>query len=219
MGNITCERLDLDHPIITARPSLPTLLQQRASRQPDAAAYPFIDYELDPAGLAETITWSQLYRRTLVVAQELRRCGSPGDRVAIMAPEGLDYIAAFLGALQADYIPVPLPAPNFRIHDERICSVLRDCSPSVILTTSPIVDDVTRYARTQDPSHPSGGTCVIEVDSLDLDSPRRLDPSHAAHHHNTAYLQYTSGSTRQPAGVMVSHRNVLANLEQMCSVS
>ena len=219
MGNITCERLDLDHPIVTTRPSLPTLLHQRASRQPDAAAYTFIDYELDPAGFAETITWSQLHQRTLIVAEELRRCGSAGDRVAIMAPEGLDYVAAFLGALQADFIAVPLPAPEFPIHDERISSVLRDCSPSVILTTSPFVDDVTRYARTQDPGRPSRSKPVIEVDSLDLDSHRQLDPIHSAHHHNTAYLQYTSGSTRQPVGVMVSHRNVLANLDQMCSVS
>jgi long-chain fatty acid adenylase/transferase FadD26 len=219
MSGITCERLDLDHPIVTTRPSLPTLLQQRASRQPDAAAYTFIDYELDPSGVAETITWSQLHRRTLVVAEELRRYGSAGDRVAIMAPEGLDYVAAFLGALQADFIAVPLPAPELRIHDDRISSALQDCSPSVILTTSPIVDDIARYVRAQDPCRPGRRACVIEVDSLDLDSPRQLDPIHSAHHHNTAYLQYTSGSTRQPAGVMVSHRNVLASLEQMSRIS
>jgi long-chain fatty acid adenylase/transferase FadD26 len=217
MSNITCELLD--HPIVTTRPSLPALLLQRASRQPDAAAYTFIDYELDPAGFAETVTWSQLARRTLAIAEELRGCGSAGDRAAILAPQGLDYIAAFLGALLAGFIAVPLPAPEFAIHDERISAALRDCSPSVILTTSPIVDDVTRHARSQDPSQPGQSTCVIEVDSLDLDSPRQLDPIPSVHHHNTAYLQYTSGSTRQPAGVMVSHRNVLANLDQMCNVS
>ncbi|MBV8861753.1 MAG: AMP-binding protein [Mycobacterium sp.] len=217
MSNATCERLD--HPIVTTRPSLPALLLQRAARQPDAAAYTFIDYEQDPAGFAETVTWSQVHRRTLAVADELRRYGSAGDRAAILAPEGLDYIAAFLGALLAGFIAVPLPAPDFRIHDERILAALRDCSPSIILTTSSMVDDVTRYARLQDHSHPSRRMCVIEVDSLDFDSPRYLDPIYSAHHHNTAYLQYTSGSTRQPAGVMVSHRNVLANLDQMCNVS
>ncbi len=217
MDNITCERLD--HPIVTTRPSLPALLLQRAARQPDAAAYTFIDYELDPAGFAETVTWSQIHRRTLAVAEELRRHGSAGDRAAILAPEGLDYIAAFLGALLAGFIAVPLPAPEFRTHHERISAALLDCSPSVILTTSAIGDDVARYARSQDPGHASRSMCVIEVDSLKADSPRQLDPIHSAHHHNTAYLQYTSGSTRQPAGVMVSHRNVLANLDQMCSVS
>lgn len=216
MSSIACEQLD--HPIVTTRPSLPALLLQRAARQPDAAAYTFIDYELNPAGFAETVSWSQVHQRTLAVASELRRCGSAGDRAAILAPEGLDYIAAFLGALLAGFIAVPLPAPEFGIHDERISAALRDCSPSVILTTSPIVDDVTRYAASQDPG-PNREMCVVEVDSLDVDSPRQFDPIQSAHHHNTAYLQYTSGTTRQPAGVMVSHRNVLANLDQMCSVS
>jgi long chain fatty acid CoA FadD26 len=216
MNYLTCEQLD--HPIVTTRPSLPALLLQRAARQPHAAAYTFIDYELNPAGFAETVTWSQVHQRTLAVASELRRYGSAGDRAAILAPEGLDYIAAFLGALLAGFIAVPLPAPEFRIHDERISAALRDCSPSVILTTSRIVDDVTRYAQSRAPGHPGRKICVIEVDSLDVDSPRQLDPIHSAHHHNTAYLQYTSGSTRQPAGVMVSHRNVLANLDQMCRV-
>jgi long-chain fatty acid adenylase/transferase FadD26 len=204
-----------DHPIATTGSSLPALLQQRAGRQPDAAAYTFIDYAMDPVGFAETITWSRLHRRTLVVAEELRRSASAGDRVAVLAPEGLDYIAGFLGALQAGCIAVPLPAPEFRIHDERISAALQDCSPSVILTTSSIVDDVARFARNPDRKR---ATCVLEVDALDLDSPCRLDPSNYTHH-NTAYLQYTSGSTRQPAGVIVSHHNVIANLEQLCSVS
>ncbi len=217
MSNITPEQLD--HPIVTTRPSLPALLLQRAARQPHAAAYTFIDYERNPVGFAQTVTWSQVHQRTLAVASELRRSGSAGDRAAILAPEGIDYIAAFLGALLAGFIAVPLPAPEFGIHDERISAALRDCSPSVILTTSTIVDDVTRYARSQGTSDLNRRMSVIEVDSLDLDSPRQFDPIHSAHHHNTAYLQYTSGSTRQPAGVMVSHRNVLANLDQMCSVS
>jgi long-chain fatty acid adenylase/transferase FadD26 len=204
-----------DTVIATTRSSLPALLQERASRSPDAIAYTFVDYELDPVGFAETITWSQLYRRTLVVAEELRRCGSAGDRVAILAPEGLEYIAALLGALQAGFIAVPLPAPEFQVHDERISSALGDCAPTVILTTSAIVDDITPYMRT---GQRGAGASVIEVDALDLDSPREVDPALFAHQ-QTAYLQYTSGSTRQPAGVIVSHHNVIANLEQMCSVS
>lgn len=202
-------------PIAAARASLPALLHERARRQPDAPAYTFVDHEMDPAGFAETITWSQLRRRTLVVAEELRRCGSVGDRVAISAPEGLDYIAAFLGALQAGFIAVPLPAPEFRVHDERISAALRDCSPAVILTTSSAANEVTGYARAD---HRGRRASVIEVDALDLDRPGGRDPIQSSHP-DAAYLQYTSGSTRAPAGVVVSHRNVIANLEQMCSVS
>ena len=97
--------------------------------------------------------------------------------------------------------------------DERVSGALRDCSPVAILTTSAVVGDVMPYAGAQ----PGGSApAVIEIDALDLDSPRRLD-ANVGPHPKTAYLQYTSGSTRQPAGVVVSHRNVIANVGQIFS--
>ena len=140
----TEQNLHEGNAIAMSQSSLPALLQERASQQPDATAYTFVDYEIDPAGFAECLTWAQLHQRALVVAEELRLCGSIGDRAAILAPQGLDYIVAFLGALQAGFIAVPLPLPQFRVHDQRVSSALRDCSPSVILTTSSAVDDVTK---------------------------------------------------------------------------
>jgi len=191
--------------------SLTALLQERASRQPDATAYTFIDYEADPNGFAESLTWAQVHHRAQVVAEELRMCGSSGDRAAILAPQGLEYIVAFLGALQAGFIAVPLLVPMFGVHDERVASALRDCSPSVILTASSAIGDVAQYVRAE------GGHSaprVLEVDSLDLDSPRAFDPIRGSHQ-SVAYLQYTSGSTRQPAGVVISHENVMRNFEQV----
>ena len=79
-----------------------------------------MDYDQERAGVAESLTWSQLYRRALNLAQELRLRGSTGDRAVILAPQGLDYIAAFLGALQAGFT-VPLrfrwvaPATNVSV--------------------------------------------------------------------------------------------------------
>jgi acyl-CoA synthetase (AMP-forming)/AMP-acid ligase II len=126
---------------------------------------------------------------------------------------GLDYIVAFLGTMQAGQIAVPLSVPLGGVSDERVSSVLGDASPSVILATSPLAGTVAEYVKSQSgASAPS----VVEVDLLDLDGPTRSGagfedlPS-------TAYLQYTSGSTRQPAGVMMSHGNVLANFEQATS--
>jgi long chain fatty acid CoA FadD26 len=100
--------------------SIPAVLRERARRQPDARAYTFIDYELDPAGDSETLTWFQVHRRVQVVAAELASCGSPGDRVAILAPQGLEYIVGVLGAMEAGFIAVPLSAPQFGAHDERV---------------------------------------------------------------------------------------------------
>lgn len=192
--------------------SVQDVLRERAGMQPNDAAFTFVDYEHDWAGIAETLTWSQMYRRTLNVAHELRHCASSGDRAVILAPQGLDYIAAFLGALEAGLIAVPLSPPAGGAHDERVHSVLHDTSPSVLLATSSVVGDVAKYAQSRsDGSGPS----VIEIDSLDLQRSRVT--LRRGNRPATAYLQYTSGSTRRPAGVMVSHKNLLANFRQIMS--
>ena len=189
--------------------SLPGLLEDRAIRHAGDAAYTFVDYDVDPAGFAETFTWDQMHRRSLVVAEQLSAVATPGDRVAILAPQGMDYIIGFLGALQAGLIAVPLSVPHFGVHDERVSSVLQDCSPAAILTVSAAVGEVSKYAMDGGGAAPE----IIEVDALDLDSPtqfRAIDSAPTA----TAYLQYTSGSTRRPAGVMVTHQNVTTNIQQ-----
>jgi long-chain fatty acid adenylyltransferase FadD28 len=193
--------------------SIPAVLRERASLQPNDTAFTFVDYDEDWNGVATSLTWSQLYRRTLNVARELQRCGSTGERAVILAPQGLDYIVAFLGAMQAAQIAVPLSVPLGGVSDERVSSVLHDASPSVILTTSRVAGTVAEYVKSQ-----SGASAasVVEVDLLDLDAPTGSGAG-CENHPSTAYLQYTSGSTRQPAGVMMSHRNLLANFEQLTS--
>ncbi|HEX2286357.1 MAG TPA: AMP-binding protein, partial [Mycobacterium sp.] len=191
--------------------SITSVLRERASLQPDDIAFTFVDYEQETNGVAHTLTWAQLNRRVRSLAHELRLHGSIGDRAVILAPQGLDYVVAFLATLQAGLIGVPLSVPIVGAHDERVSAVLRDASPTVILTTSPVAGNVAEYAV---PQGERPAPAVVEVDSLDLDSRRRSgsarEPLPA-----TAYLQYTSGSTRTPAGVMVSNRNLTANFEQI----
>src|SRR5271163_4650943 len=191
--------------------SVPVLLRERASLQPDDTAFTFIDYEQDWAGVAESLTWPQLYRRALNVARELRLCASPGDRAVILAPQGLDYIVAFLGALQAGLIAVPLSVPLGGVSDARVDSVLRDASPAAFLTTSSVIGEVTRHVT---PQPGESAQSVIEVDLLNLDAPIRSDAGED-NYQTTEYLQYTSGSTRQPAGVMISYTNLQVNFEQL----
>ena len=193
--------------------SLSAVVRERASLQPNDIAFTYIDYERDWEGFAETLTWLQFYRRTLNVAHQLRFCGTTGDRAVILAPQGLDYIVAFLGAMEAGRIPVPLSLPMGGATDERVSSVLQDASPSVVLTTSSVVDLLAGHIR-QDAGTPAPS--IIEVDQLDAAQThgRRVngngDPT-------IAYLQYTSGSTRMPAGVMVTNENIRANFEQICA--
>ena len=193
--------------------SIPALLRGQASQQPHAPAFTFIDYELDPAGFTETLTWSQAYQRVQALAAEIASYGNAGDRVAILAPQGLEYIIGFLAAMAAGFIAVPLSVPLFGRHDERVSVALRDSSPVVTLTTSAVVREVIECVSAQ-----SGRSApaVIEIDALDLDSPPISPPDRNACT-RTALLQYTSGSTRQPAGVAVTHKNVIANLDQVIS--
>ena len=193
--------------------SLPAMLRQCVNLQPDGTAFTFIDYEQDWSGVTETLTWLQLYRRVLSVARELRLQASAGDRAVILAPQGVDYIVGFLGAMQAGLIAVPLLVPVGGATDERVDSVLRDASPTVILTTSSVIGVVVQQVTAR-PGEPV--PAIIEVDLLDLNSSAGFaagDESYPA----TAYLQYTSGSTREPAGVMMSHQNLLANFKQLMS--
>lgn len=134
----------------------------------------------------------------------------------IVAPQGLEYIVGFLGALEAGLIPVPLAVPFGGATDERIDSVLRDAVPAAVLTTSPVTAAV---AQSVVPPTGQAAPSIIELDLLDLDAPIKPGAygsnSDSDDYQATAYLQYTSGSTRSPAGVMISYKNVLANLQQI----
>ncbi|OBH11474.1 acyl-CoA synthetase [Mycobacterium sp. E1747] len=187
------------------------MLHGRASMRPDDVAYTFTRYEDDRAGVPESLTWSQVARRTLNVAQELGPRGSVGDRAVILAPQGLDYITAFLGSMQAGLIAVPLPLPHRGSSHERVTAVLADTSPSVILTTSEVAEDVAEYV---DQTRMEDVPKIIEINSMNLD----VDGGSSvptADLPSLAYLQYSSGSTRTPTGVTVSHRNLQVNFEQL----
>ncbi|MDX1872149.1 AMP-binding protein [Mycolicibacterium sp. 120266] len=189
--------------------SLLTLLQEHAIANPDTEAFTFTDYDVDPNGVSQTLTWAQVHRRTVNAAHEFEQYGSPGDRALIIAPQGLDYIVAFLGAMQAGFIAVPLSVPVPGSHDERVSAVVADTSPVVVLTTSAVAHLASQYV-----DDGAAMIAVVSVDSLDLDRPvaGNAEPAQGS---DVAYLQYTSGSTRLPAGVMISHRNLQANYEQL----
>ncbi len=196
--------------------SIPAVLRERASLQPNDTAFTYIDYEQDWDGVPINLTWSQLYRRVLSLGEQLRSSGSTGDRALILAPQGLDYIVGFLGALQAGLVAVPLSVPYGGAHDDRTIAVLADTSPAVVLTTSAVIDSVNDAVR-RDERQPAPS--VVELDLLDLDSRQRpagpRPRMSAGDQSEFVYLQYTSGSTRTPAGVMVSNKNVFANFEQV----
>jgi acyl-CoA synthetase (AMP-forming)/AMP-acid ligase II len=190
--------------------SIPAILRERASLQPNDAAFTFIDYDTEWDGVEETLTWSQLQQRVVALAAEIREHAQIGDRVVILAPQSMSYILGFLASFEANVIAVPLSTPTMGAHDDRVAAVVKDARPTVLLTTTAIADAVAAYATSQDGAP---APVVLEIDGLDL-SVRRRSTSRRETPPETAYLQYTSGSTRTPAGVMVSQRNLFANFEQ-----
>ncbi|WP_439379420.1 fatty acyl-AMP ligase [Amycolatopsis lexingtonensis] len=149
----------------------------------------------DHAHAAEhTLTWAEFAARVRVVAGELRRAAEPGERVAILAGQELAYPLAFFGALAAGLVAVPLMVPSNATQAERLAGVLADSGARVWLTSSAVAGRL--------PAHDH----VVVVDELTGPGadPVFADPE------TPAYLQYTSGSTREPAGAVIPHRAIVA---------
>ncbi|MGW4104556.1 fatty acyl-AMP ligase [Streptomyces sp. NPDC004976] len=160
--------------------------------------------EPDSAGVHRTLSWQGLDARARAVAGQLQRTVRTGDRVALLLPQGLDYTAAFLGCLYAGVIAVPLFTPDLAGYAGRLAAVLDDCEPAHVLTDGPSREAVEGVT--------GGSLPVTAVDTLPQGPPATELPRPAPD--DVAYLQYTSGSTRTPAGVMVTHANVVANARQ-----
>ncbi|MEV6774160.1 long-chain-fatty-acid--AMP ligase FadD32 [Nocardia sp. NPDC051030] len=187
------------------------LVDMHAGANGDELAYRYIDYSRELDGEYHDITWNRFGVRLRAVAARLQQVTQPGDRVAILAPQGLDYIVAMYAAVYAGNIAVPLFDPDEQGHTDRLHAVLDDCTPSAILTVGSAaagVRDIFKHLPA--PQRPR----IIAVEAIpDNVGASWIRPKLAMD--DTAYLQYTSGSTRTPAGVEITHRAVGTNLLQM----
>ena len=181
------------------------LLQSRARRQASSLAYTFLQ---DGETETDRITFADLDLRARSIAAVLRKQVAPGSRVLLLFPPGLDYIAAFFGCMYAGAIAVPAyPPRNTRTLRglSRLKAIAEDCEPAAAL-----LDPHTKAAAPQIVTHIR---CLKNIawitplecspDSADLWRPPSLKPS------TPAFLQYTSGSTGSPRGVIVTHENLL----------
>ncbi|MDT7798411.1 MAG: hypothetical protein QOI78_1844 [Actinomycetota bacterium] len=190
--------------------SFATLLGRWARRLGDEVAVTFLDYRTSPDGRAVSLTWRELDDRVSAAAGHLGTLAAPGERAAVLAAQSTDYVVAFLGALRAGLVAVPLFAPNLPGHAGRLAATLTDCAPQVVLTTADLTGEVTGFLGTL-----GVDAALVAVDTLPPVTGER--EWHRPAPDELAYLQYTSGSTRSPAGVMLTHHNVLANARQCCT--
>ncbi|HEY4426357.1 MAG TPA: amino acid adenylation domain-containing protein, partial [Pyrinomonadaceae bacterium] len=170
--------------------SLVELLQQRAASAPDRVAYRFLG---DGETGESRITYGELDLRARAIAAALQAMGARGERALLLYPAGLNYIEAFFGCLYAGVIAVPSPLP--RRNAQRLEAIVMDSGATIALTNAALLTQIVTPLRLLATDTMEGGTYrepELSPDSL-------------------AYLQYTSGSTSTPKGVMVTHGNVLHN--------
>jgi fatty acid CoA ligase FadD32 len=192
--------------------SLVRHVEQWAKMRGDRLAYRFLDFSTERDGVYKDLAWARFSARNRAVGARLQQVTQPGDRVAVLAPQGLDYMVAFYGALYAGVIAVPLFDPAEPGHVGRLHSVLDDCTPSVILTTTDSAEGVRKFFHHHRPAKERPR--VIAVDAIPDEVAQTWQPP-PADPAAIAYLQYTSGSTRAPAGVQITHRAVATNLAQL----
>lgn len=165
--------------------------------------------------LGQTLTFRELHERALSVAAHLRERCSPGDRALMLYPPGLDFITGFFGCLEAGIVAVPAYLPDAKRserHLPRLHGIIKDAKPALILTSDQRLDDVLSLLSDQ---HQELADRCLATDTL---APRETGNGSGGNHERAvsadtlAVIVYTSGSTGDPKGAMMTHGNLLHNV-------
>src|SRR5262245_48350934 len=188
--------------------SLVDLLRHRGTEQPNDRAYVFVS---DKGEEEVVLTFGQLHQRAGMVAARLAECGQPGDRALLLFGPGLDFIIGYFGCLLAGVIPVPMMLPRRNSSLDSSASIVRDCAPRFAMTNAHL-----NIARPDVIERFRGSLMQwVKVDQPGEQSIELARPVWAPSREDIAFLQYTSGSTSDPKGVMVSQCNRIDNLEMI----
>ncbi|MDH5739215.1 MAG: amino acid adenylation domain-containing protein, partial [Nitrospira sp.] len=197
----------MSQPFSPAIHNLASFFQWRCRRNPNDLAYAFVRDTLD---VEHHVTFGELERTVYSLAVHLAREAPSGTRALLLYPQGLDVVYAFWACACAGLVPVPTPDPIRRKHGlHRLRTIIEDARVSLVLTTSGLETVASELSIAKEASQ----LRWVATDHLDnaagsVEWPLSTDTS-------LAYLQYTSGSTATPRGVMVSHGNVLAHCKAL----
>ncbi|MBM3649348.1 MAG: fatty acyl-AMP ligase [Alphaproteobacteria bacterium] len=160
--------------------------------------------------IAESLSFAALAARAISLAARLQALGARGERAALIFSPGLDFMVAMLGCMLSGVIAVPMALPRRDASRDQADAIIANCAPRFVLTTK---KDATALLAPRLASRPQWQACrSIEIDDGQDEGPvADFAPSPG----DIAFLQYTSGSTSSPKGVIVSQTNLLANLSMM----
>lgn len=192
-------------------PLFKNLIEMAVVRAEEKGHKPLMTFLGEDGARDALLTYKGLDASARSIAAMLLDQGLRGQNVLLLYAPGLEYIKGFFGCLYAGAIPVPAYPPMGARDLERLANVARDCDAAAILSTASLAPMIQAWL-----SNPGNGMRLpcLATDSADeqvLDTQALFDAAPSA----IAFLQYTSGSTGQPKGVMVSHANLLANFEQI----
>lgn len=184
--------------------SLADLLRHRAAVQPHDRAYVVLS---DRGHEEASITFAELACRSAALARRIAAHAAPGERALLLCPNGIGFMVAFFGCVLAGVVAVPMMLPRRRSARDASAGIVADCTPRLALAPSMLIagergDLVGRFA--------GAGLEWLAVDGAAAEP--SAGPLETGEPQGLAFLQYTSGSTSAPKGVVVSHANLLANL-------
>lgn len=182
------------------------LLGWRARHQPDRHAYRYL---LDDNGGARDLTYSDLDTQARAVAAWLQREGARGERVLLLYPSSVDFMIGFFGCLYAGAIAVPAYPPHSTRFLSRLEAIVADAQAAFALSTGPLLQKVRTGLEPLSNRAPLRWCATDQLSSAGAATWRETELGAET----LALLQYTSGSTSSPKGVMVTHRNLMNNLE------
>ncbi|WP_323144934.1 AMP-binding protein, partial [Massilia phyllosphaerae] len=191
--------------------TLVELLFYQASAESGLSGSLAFTFLSDGRSVSDELTFAELHSRAKVIAGNLQTICSKGDRVALALPMGLDYVTAFFGCIYAGLIAVPSPPVNNKRALSRFAHIIDDSDAKVAVLSS---RDLKKVRDLGVEESLGNLTCKwVSMESLISGNCMWQDPD--VDENDPCFLQYTSGSTTNPRGVIVRHKNILANV-QMC---
>jgi acyl-CoA synthetase (AMP-forming)/AMP-acid ligase II len=190
--------------------SIVEILQQKAIADPEAVAYIFLE---DGENKEVKLTYGELDRQAKAIAAKLQSIVKPGSRALLVYGynDALEFIAAFMGCLYAGVVAVPCHPPMNRLTVNEVQTRLVDAAAEIVLSNSSLLTKLKKQ--------------LLELGEQNLhwlDTQKILNDTSPTNYHfpsikgeTLAFLQYTSGSTGEPKGVMITHHCLLQNQEML----